>query len=98
MVMSASVLTKTRIPIAPSFHPSVISLSCSPASFMYTDHILRPESSWAIMEIIRTYGDHCLLTYLHRKPGRPEEAGIVRCVECMSPPSPSELGPDDIRG
>jgi hypothetical protein len=50
------------------------------------------------MEIIRAYGDHCLLTYLHWKQRRPEEAGIVRCVECMSPPSPSELGPDDRKG
>jgi len=98
MVMSGLVLTNTRSPIAPSFHPLIISLSYSPASFMYSDHILFTESSWAITEVVRTCDDRCSLTYLHWKQRHPEEAGILRCVECVTPPSPSELSADECKG
>jgi hypothetical protein len=41
-------LTKKTTPLVPFLQRSVISLSCSLASFMYADHILSTGSSWAV--------------------------------------------------
>ena len=46
------ILTKTRSPIESAFQELVITLSYSLASFVYVDHILFVESSWAITVVI----------------------------------------------
>jgi hypothetical protein len=48
-------LTKKRTQLVSFLQTSVMSLSYSPASFVYADHILFIEASWAATGVVRGF-------------------------------------------
>ena len=56
-------LTKQSTPVVSFLQTSVTYLSCSLASFMYADHILSIESSWAVAGVVRRFDMLYITTY-----------------------------------